>query len=273
VLGPDAGSWGYDNPLHLTWANTTIGHNTLTVDEISQEPQRNSESIWAGERGDQRVFGVLRAFHAGERLKVVRATCDTAYEGVAMDRTTCVVGSYVLDLFRAVSDEEHTYDLAFHGTGTVESPAVATVLAENPFEARGYAHLTELRHATLAAGTLRATFSDGDRRTNLLQVQPADGETILGQDPDRGAPTSCVVARRRGADALYVTVFEPYLAEPTVATVSIEETDSAAIITIDHAGGKDVVTVPIDVGGDIVLKALDANGGPARIETAPATPR
>ncbi len=65
VLGPDAGSWGYNNPMHLTWANQSIAHNTLTVDEVAQAPQGKSKSIWAGERGDQRVFGVLRLFHPG----------------------------------------------------------------------------------------------------------------------------------------------------------------------------------------------------------------
>ncbi len=260
VLGPDAGSWGYDNPLHLTWANTTIGHNTLTVDEISQQPQGNSKSIWASERGDQRVFGVLRAFHAGERLKVARATCDTAYAGVTMDRTTGVIGPYVLDVFRAASNEEHVYDLAFHGTGTVASPAAATVLAENPFEARGYAHLTDVRHTALEAGTLRATFSDEDRRLNLLQVQPNGGEVILAQDPDRGSPTSSVIARRRGAEALYITLIEPHTGEPTVASMSANTSDGASVITVEHAHGTDVVTVPIDVAGSIRLVATDGRG-------------
>ncbi len=69
ILCPDAGSWGYDNPKHLTWANQTVAHNTMVVDEISQQPQGESKSIWAAERGTQRVFGVLRTFHPGANPK------------------------------------------------------------------------------------------------------------------------------------------------------------------------------------------------------------
>ena len=39
------------------------------------------------------------------------------YPGVRLQRTVIVTDGYVLDVFQAASDEEHTYDWLFHSGG------------------------------------------------------------------------------------------------------------------------------------------------------------
>lgn len=268
ALGPDAGSWGYDDPMHLTWANQTVAHNTLTVDEVAQQPQGTSDSIFAGERGDQRVHGVLRLFHPGNALKAVRATCDTAYPGVRMDRTLCLVDRYVLDVFRVSSADEHTYDLAFHGLGQAESDALPSPLEENPFAARGYAHLTEVRAGFPPAGPLRVVFRGAERSVLLLQLQPEAGEVILARDPTRDGARSSCIARRRGTQATYVTVFEPYQDAPTVRSIGATERAGALLAVVSRAVGADQFVLPADLGGPIRLGRYDADHRLTLEETA-----
>ena len=255
--------------MHVTWANQSIAHNTLTVDEVAQEPQGTSLSVFAAERGDQRVFGVLRLFHAGNLLRAVRATCDTAYPGVSMDRTLCLVGRYVLDVFRARSDADHTYDLAFHGRGDVGTKA--PLKPAEALTAHGYAHLTRVRRGMPGEPLFRADFRAGERSLLLMQAQPAGGEVILAKDPDRGTPTSCCIARRRGKDTLYVTVLEPYTSAPTVRGISVESGDAAVTVSVEHASGKDVFTLANAVDGRITLRRIDAAGQARSEQTGPGS--
>lgn len=270
ILCPDAGSWGYDNPMHLTWANQTIAHNTLTVDEVAQEPQGMSESIFASERGEQRVFGVLRMLHAGAHMKAVRATTDTAYPGVVMDRTLCLVGPYALDVFRVRAQQERLLDLALHGLGEVSTQASLEARGDGVFEARGYAHLTEVRQGRPPAGMFRADFREGERAVQVLQVQPEGGEVILARTPTRGGSRSVFIARRHAAEATFVTVLEPYTSQPAVAGLEAEAAEGVVTVTVRHAGGTDRFALDDALDGAVRLVRLDAAGAVRAEETAGA---
>jgi len=254
ILCPDPGSWGYDNPDHVTWARQTIAHNTLCVDEVSQEPQKQSTATFAGEKGDQRVYGVLRQFEQGGRLKAVRATCDTIYDGVHVDRTLCLVGSYLVDVMRVTADAEHTFDLPLHGPGSVSTQAVLGAVEERPFEALGYRHLTAVRRGPVPGGLFRADFTRDGRHLLLLQVAPEGAEVILAEDPARGNDprTSCCISRRRGKATTYVTVLQPYRSEPTVQLLSVEgEGDLTVKVTTNV--GEDVLALPEALDGEVRL--------------------
>ncbi len=257
IVCPDAGSWGYDNPMHLTWANQTIAHNTLTVDETSQYPQQLSDSIWASERDGRRVFGVLRLFHPGELLKAVRVTCDTAYEGVTMDRTLCIVGTYMLDVFRAGSALTHTYDLALHGLGAVTCEPPVPAVDGNPFTARGYEHLGEIRTGAAGADILKVTFDSGGRRVQVLQVCAPDEVVILATGPKRDRDTSAFIARRVGDATTYVRVIEPYSDRPVCTGISASETVDGTVVVIETTTGVDTFTIATDLEGAIRLSRGD----------------
>ncbi len=255
VLCPDPGSWGYDNPDHVTWARQTIAHNTLCVDEVSQEPQKTSTATFVGERPNQRVFGVLQLFQIGDEIKAVRATCDTIYDGVHVDRTLCVLDDYVLDVMRVRAEAEHTFDLPLHGPGQVTTSLGLQQLQTNPFAALGYRHFTQVRRGPAPPGTFVADFSRGEQALRLCQWQPAGAEIILARDPVRGGepPTSCCIGRRRGKATTFVTVLEPYRERPRVSGLRVEgETDLT--VTVQTERGEDLLGLPSALDGEIALE-------------------
>ena len=268
IVCPDAGSWGYENPMHLTWANQTIAHNTLTVDEVAQNPQGMSNSIWAGE-GNTRVFGVQRLFHAGELLKAARFTCDTAYDGVTMDRTLCLVGGYLVDVFRATSADEHLYDLALHAEGEVSAESALASAPDGWLTARGYEHLSDVRRGD-APGVLRATFAGEGASLRLLQVAPEGAQVIAADDPVRPneRPTSCVISRVRGSQVVWVSVLEPFAGESSVSDVAVDTLQGGLRIALTHEGGSDELVVPTEAEGAVELRRLGVDGAVVAQEAA-----
>ena len=257
VLCPDAGSWGYDNPMHLTWANQTIAHNTLTVDEVAQWPQGMSNSIWAGESGDRRAVGKLRLFHAGQQFQAARATCDAVYDGVAMDRSLALMPYGLVDVFRVTADQDHAFDLALHGEGTVAPAGQVQKVAANPFKGRGYDHLTNLRQAGLD-GVYQATFTTGANHVQVLGSARSAGMLYFADDPAKGGHhTASIIARQTGRSAIWVTVIAPYADQAKVQDLQVEPVDGGLQVTVKHAGGTDRLTFADAVDGSIRL-ASDA---------------
>jgi len=264
VLCPDAGSWGYENPMHVTWANQTMAHNTLTVDEVAQWPQLTSKSVWVGESGNRRSFGVLRLFHPGKLFQAARATCDTVYDGVMMDRSLALMPYGLIDVFRATADQEHTFDLALHGSGKVEPGQAAPKLAANPFKGMGYQHLTNIRQGQLD-GPYRATFVDGDRRVQVLGNAQARGTIYFADDPARGqATTASILARQTGRAATWVTIIAPHRGQERVKDLTVRALDGGLLVTVTHDGGTDRLVFPDALDGAIKLT------GAAGEETASA---
>jgi len=269
ILFPDAGSWGYGNPMHLTWAKQTIAHNTLTVDEVSQQPQGVSDNMWETERGEQRVYGMLRLFHPENHVKLVRATCDTAYDDVTLDRTLFLVDSYVLDVFRVNSTYNHTYDLPFHGRGEVHTKVSLSRLDKNPFNSLGYKHLSEVHYCSPSAERIFcAEFNEGMCSVLLLQTHPQDTEVFIGKDPVKRFRTSCCIFRRSCKDTTYTTLLEPYIGEANVHTLSSYENNGNLKITVTHNKGNDVFFLPAETSKKIVSKRYDKTGKLIFEETA-----
>ena len=207
IVAPDPGSLGYDNPEHLTWANQTIAHNTVTVDEVSQYPQGMSDSIWAGERRGKPSVGKLIFFHPGRVLKAARATCDNAYEGVILDRTIALIGPLLVDVYRVRSADEHQYDWAFHVDGQLIEASLK--LEEVPgvlSPSRGYSHIIDVRRGRMNGHSCDLTFSVSEGDVMRMTILPVPGgELILGNGlKTREERMPVVIVRARGEDADFV---------------------------------------------------------------------
>jgi hypothetical protein len=136
-------------PIQSGWYRTTLAHNTLTVDEQSQRPAE----------------GRCEAFIKSEGFSAVLAGAGKVHDDVQFQRAAALIGTNVFVFIDLVSaDGEHTYDLAYHNHGTVESPADSM-----PFEApkkAGYSYLRDVRKADSATG-LKLTFEPGvDKSTH-----------------------------------------------------------------------------------------------------------
>ncbi len=245
IVAPDAGSWGYDNSMHLTWANQTIAHNTVTVGQEAQYPQRMSNSIWASEGGGKLSVGTLVYFHPGETLKAVRARCDNAYEGVVLDRTLVLLDPFVVDVYQVACDEERQIDWAWHAYGDAESDPALSPAGAVLDEARGYSHIERPQSAQASEATWRVAWDAEEAGLLMRQLGGGAGTLVLGADPSKDDPRTCAIARRWAKDTVFTTVFEPHADQPTLR--SFEELDGMPEgvqgLRIAHAGGIDTLLV------------------------------
>jgi len=237
ILSPDAGSWGYDNPMHLTWANQTVAHNTLVVDEVSQEPQGRRSRIFASESGGRRVYGVLEWFRAAPPVRVVRVTCDTAYPGVHLDRTVVVTGAYVLDVFRAESARAHTYDLPWHGLGRVRpvKPNAVRSLDGPLSNAFGYRHFQDIRRVEWGRGrSAVAEFFEEDGPRPLFRVRQRTSagapETYLARTPARSGVRSVMLTRVRARSAWFAAVLDSGVGTGGIAGFDVRRREDEGIL-------------------------------------------
>ena len=189
--------FGYGAEEHLTWDSQTIAHNTVTVDETSQSPQGNSHDEWAIPAPGEMVRGRPLLFYPGKRIKVFRADCTDAYEGVRLERTIVLIDSVILDFYLCQSTQEHTYDYAMHIEGSFENRGDGK---EGPLSEKfGYRHITDL-HTSSAPQTIR--FQPEGEIDLLTPGEVTTGLGIMGKNSKQ---RPVLVVRQRGADVAFVS--------------------------------------------------------------------
>jgi len=207
----DGKDYSYGHEGHIGWAKQTISHNTVTVDEVSQYPQRDINDVWTGDTKERPAFGRLVLFHPGERLKAVRAETDTVYDGVTLDRTIVLVDSVVVDFFRCRSAGEHQYDLSLHvDGGLVESDVEFGTIEEGPPSgAFGYNKLIDVRRAALPQSRAELTYHapepDVTLYVTLLPDGPAELIDALGFPNKQDHRRAALITRRTGTNVDFVS--------------------------------------------------------------------
>ena len=201
---------------HLTWSKQTITHNTVTVDELSQYPQGDSDDMWITPTREKPLRGRAVFFHAGDDLKAVRAECNAAYDGVGYDRTIALVDSVVVDFFRCRSEAQHQYDYALHVDGTLAdcSAALGEPQPGPLAESYGYRHIVDLRRAAVDDQPIELTHNTDDGAETLLhttilpagKVELITGNGIEGLEKERA---EVVIIRKRARNADFVSVIAP----------------------------------------------------------------
>ena len=103
-----------------SYAKQTIAHNTLVVDEKSDY---NGDEEESQKHHPTKLFSNVST----SKVQVVCAEDDSAYEGVKMKRSVYMINltnhnkPLVVDVFNALSAEQHQYDLPFQYTGILMS--------------------------------------------------------------------------------------------------------------------------------------------------------
>ena len=251
VLAPDPGAFSYDETLHVTWSKQTVAHNAVTVDETAQSPQGTSEGHFQDEafyrRGTgKRSYGRLLTFEAGPLLKLVRADCDNAYDGVRLDRTVALVHPYVVDLYRVSGDQGHLYDWSLHADGTFETPVKLSPQTGPLSDRMGYRHIEAIRSGK-APETWTADWIDRGRGLRLIGLSGGErGTLIAGQGPKKeGGTRALILIRRKTRSTTFASVLEPYRGAPTVSSASLSrigsgpDTARAMAFRIQHEGCAD----------------------------------
>jgi hypothetical protein len=255
---PGLGTASYDSPLHGSWTNQTVAHNTIVVDRTTQWPR----SKWGHDTAEHRVCGELLAFHADDRLQLVRARCDNAYDGIALDRTVVLADGVLLDVYRARATDgaAHRFEYVLHGLGPPTTSGMSLAPAVALGDAEGYEHLTEVRQAQ-ADGPVSAEF--GER----LKLVSAPGETevstAMGLGISGTKPLPVLLLGRTGAEAMYVVAMQP---GDDTRPVSVEVQGEQVRLSV---GGRQwVVSLPEGGGAKVTCDAatweIGAPGQPIR---------
>lgn len=204
-------------PENDTYAMQTIAHNTVVVDERSQN---NGD-----EKVDERAWPERHFFEGGSpTVQAMSARTDRHYAGVAMQRTMLLVRDarlpypVVVDLFRLGSGTMHTYDWPMHFRGQLIASNVKYEAATRALEplgtAFGYEHLW--REASGRTDSLvQVTWLDGGRYYSVTS-SASPGTQLVFARTGAGDPNFNLIAepmlllRRRAADHLFASVIEPH---------------------------------------------------------------
>lgn len=204
-------------PETASWARQTIAHNTVTVDEKSHYGGKMSVS--SKHHADRHFFST-----SDSMLQVMSAKAVGVYPGVEMQRTMALVRDagfakpIVLDMFRVVSKENHSYDLPFYYLGqfiyTNVKYAAFDTRRTTVGAANGYQHLWKEAEGK-ASGPVRVTWLSGGQYYSV--VSAADTSTLVlfarigASDPQFNLRHDPVfILRQQGNTHVFASVIEPH---------------------------------------------------------------
>ena len=257
----------YGDEDFLSWDRQTIAHNTVTVDEVSQYPQGNLDDRWPVLQPGKLARSQPEFFHAGKRLKAFRAKCNSAYEGVVLDRTTVLVDSTVVDFFRCRSSDQHQYDFAMHVDGNIQktSPVLDPQQPGPLAPAYGYRHLTRLRRARTDGAPMEIIYiAPGQPRPLRLQFFPAAAAEMItaqGHADLKGRPKDVLILRRHGTNTDFVTVTSfPEATDRITARRLMDLPDGLLGVEVARADGTTDVLVSAETSTTIDYAGCRADG-------------
>lgn len=249
----------YTNPQQRTYSGASYGHNTVTVDETSQEHGNRL----SGERVPHiRTFVDLPVFQA------VEARGDKVYATTKIyRRLVCQFDEYLVDLFRVEGGKTH--DWFHHGIGG--EPVVSIPMKrEVGFEPARYVVGGERAYRTgetsdpfTVTWTIPAEKSadyagrgrDVHSRVTLAG-QLGQRVNVLSTYPDPGRHS--LMVRHAGPSSLFAAVHEAYFDAPVAEAVNTIKSPRCRAFEIHHrAGGRRIVMYEGDsADGDPSLDGL-----------------
>jgi hypothetical protein len=194
---------------------TTLCHNTIMVDGKDHNLINSKLELEAFINNDDM------------KLATVSDNRGIVYPGVRLSRTVAVTGEYVLDIFQAVSNEEHTYDYVFHGYDDGGTFQVSGDFV--PFELPNSAPWKWLRNARQLTidENWHAVAQQGDVISRLTMLGSYGTRVITCEFPrkDNFEPPSIpmLIARRTGRSALFVAVIQAERGELPPVDIRLNE--------------------------------------------------
>lgn len=229
----DYGTPGYGSKI-LPWYKSTFSHNTIVVDNQSQNrTKENDADLWLGDAD----------------LEAARSRTAEAYEGVTYTRTVVRVHEYFVIVDELTSETSHTYDFYLHAEGelALTDDAAAGVTIEPPCP-----WITDLR-AAAPRETVEARWRKGE--TGLALVMTGGAITpIRGLCPaESGSRTiPILIARQSGKTATFHTVLMPF-----TKTVHLSVTALPNAVEIRHGTTLDHLNLPPGGKPTLARKRLD----------------
>jgi oligo-alginate lyase len=162
-LNVEAKAGGRYLPENDSWAQQTVAHNTLVVDEKSQ--------FGANTATGEAHWPTILAFDSKDGVQMTAASTDDAWPGVRYRRAMALIDRpevgrpIVLDLVRAEGGGKHRFDLPLHYEGQIVESGLkfqgGTSEMKPLGKADGYQHLWDRGHAPVKDGARVSWFNQG----------------------------------------------------------------------------------------------------------------
>lgn len=245
-------------PENKSYCKQTIAHNTVVVDQTSQN---QGDTATAEAR-----FGEKHFFVTGDdKCQAMSAFVRNYYPGVDQQRSVVMVElagfekPLVIDLFRMISEEQHNYDYPVHYTGQIirtdfeyQTHSSLNTVGEKS----GYQHLWNVGQAKVKDSSL-TTWLMGESYYSLISSANENSEVIFARtganDADfnlRSEPM--FILRQQGANHLFANVYEThgYFNEAVEASLDargqveyvtvLHSDDTASVVSLHLNSGKQV---------------------------------
>lgn len=242
----DPGTGWYHVP-ELAWYRSTLAHNTVSVDASSQRPHTEGDVL---------------AFIDLPHLQAVQAETATAYDGVVMRRTVCLIDDYYLDLFDLTAETERLYDWVYQSPVDlkVDVPMTSSSLSDH---GDGYAFLEEVRGGR-TDDDITAAFVRGDAKFLVRIAGQAGTEVYTARAPGIPLRTEdamrVLLLRRRAAR----TRFEVLAGAQAAGAENVTwRREAGGWLKVTGADGEDVVYVGDGPGHIACLRFFYSDGSNA----------
>ncbi len=223
-LLPDPGTIWYEQPLYRRWYRTTMAHNTLSVNNLSQ----------------QGAGAELISYLPAKTFGFQRASTSKAYPGVVMDRSVFITANYLADIFGAFSRLPKLYDLCWHVVGEFSSD-----LKFKPFEfsapvENGYNELANPRAVKIKSNY--KTDYAYENRKSTLHSSPTEPTTVIAGEGHLGKSRPTAILQRRNTEnTIYGNVLDIADNEYVKSIETIGSVkDGYALLTIQTVDGTDL---------------------------------
>jgi hypothetical protein len=205
-------------PENNSYCKQTVAHNTVVVDECSQN--QASSAIAEQHWGECQFF-----INDAKNGQGMSAIAREYYPGVTQQRTVLLLplsefaSPLLLDLFSLQSQQTHQYDYCLHAQGQIVTsnvPLTVNAVRQPLGETEGYQHLWRCAQADVPHdGCTQLTWLDGDSFYSATCVMPQGGSLVLAMsganDPHFSLRQEPVWLWRTQADStLFATAIESH---------------------------------------------------------------
>jgi len=230
---------GYHDRIHWEWYRPTLSHTTLTVDGEGQEWCRNGNDA----SKDLDTAGNVLDFAHHERLAIVTASHEKAYPNLRCCRHLALIDDLLVDCFDVSAEAAHTYDLAYHGTGSIESALPFEADTDPPTD-EAWQYIVNLQVARPledwsvhmpSGGWPDGRFHRHGFGLRIWQKHAPDTVVRWGLSPRGKQPYGpSLIVRRRASNTRFLTLVEPTNAEQSDTGVTFGEHDYGFALTIER---------------------------------------
>ncbi len=247
MVATDPGTRAYGSPLHAGWDRATIAHNTLVVDERSQQPSQGTCLGFGNTRG----------------IEYVMAEAGPIYKGIRFVRTAALVNANLAVLVDQIkSDRVHTLDLACHLPGTWD--ALPPGQPWSPPDQPGYKYIKDTTIRDAAGGlSLAVQAGKGSRVSLTLGGGPQPTQVITGTGIGRSTRdrVPAAIFRRSAQNTAFVWAISLDATPVRLQTLTVRDTAGKVMapesaVAVQVATGKSSTGLLVNPDGTSLAVAL-----------------